>query len=208
MHQKTVILANFESILVEWAEDLSYLSIKKDGVLVGTISDKDALKQGRSFTLSDGQKITVVYTEFGLEVWQNGEELVSGGKSKSVEDFGNAVSWLMWVGGIQLAFAPISYFTNSGDLERLANIGGLVIAGGVLLVLGLWAKMSGSKTPFWIGIVLCAINILLTLIGGRFGGILISGFMLYRLYKGTQSEPPKPERKSFVDPNAPLDSEF
>ncbi len=77
MYQKTVTLDNADLVLIEWGENLSNMTIKKNGEVIGTFNNKDELKQGRSFSLPDRRQITVVYTDYGLEVWQDGKELVS-----------------------------------------------------------------------------------------------------------------------------------
>ncbi len=205
MHQQTVTIGPFDLLELEWEEDFMNMTIKRDGSVIGSFVDKDELKLGRRFSLPDQRQITVIYTEFGLEVWLNGVELVSGGKSGSVEGFANAVKGLTWVGVAQLVFALFLFFIDT-DKSRLAATIGLVIAGSLLLGLAFWAKQTGSKIPFWIGIVFCALNILVTIASGSASGILITGVLLYYLYKGTKSEAPIPKRKQFNDPNAPLDS--
>jgi len=207
MYQKTVTLDNSDLLLIEWGENLSNMTVKKDGEVIGTFNNKDELKQGRSFSLPDRRQVTVVYTEYGLEVWQNGKELVSGAKSGYVDGFASAVKGLNWVGGAQLVFAPILFFISSEEL-RWANAIGLVVAGGILLGLGYWAKQTGNKMPFWIGIGFCVLNILITIASGSASGIIISAILMYYLYRGTKSDAPEPLRKQFSDPNAPLDSDL
>lgn len=205
MNQKIITLGNASQVQISWETDLSNLTIEKDGVIVGVIDDRDVLKQGKSFILPDQQQITVVYTQYGLEVWQNGKELVSNAQSKSVEGFARAVSWLKWVGGIQFVFAPILYLIRD-DETRIFEAGAMVFIGSLLLGLGFWAEKTGSKVPFWIGIVFCVGNIVLTIAGGSIAGIFITSFMLYYLFQGTKAEAPERVRRIFTDPNAPLDS--
>jgi len=207
MYQKTVTLDNSDLLLIEWGENLSNMTVKKDGEIIGAFNDKDELKQGRSFLLPDRRLVTVVYTDYGLEVWQNGVELVSGGKSGYVDGFNSAIKGLNWVGGAQLVFAPILFFITPEEL-RWANSIGLVVAGGILLGLGYWAKKTGNKTPFWIAIGFCVLNILITIASGSASGIIISAILIYYLYRGTKSDAPAPARKPFSDPNAPLDSDL
>lgn len=214
MYQKTVTLQNGALLDFEWEEGLANMTLKKDGAVVGAFNNSDELRQGRRFTLPDGQQVTVVYTEFGLEVWQNGEELVSGGTSASVEGFDSAVKGLLWLGGAQLVLAPVAYFLrsssvfNGAESSSLEAAIGLIIAGGSLLGLGFWARQTGSKTPFWIGIVLGVLNIYLTISSGGRGGLFITAVLIYYLYMGTRSESPRPKRKPFSGTNAPLDSDL
>jgi len=207
MYQKTVTLQNETLLEFDWEEGLANMTLKKDGEVVGSFTNPDEVRQGRRFNLPDGQQVTVVYTEFGLEVWQNGEELVSGGTSASVEGFDSAVKGLLWLGGAQLVISPIAYFVRSEDIRLEAAIS-LIIAGGSLLGLGLWARQTGSKTPFWIGIVLGVLNIFLTISSGGRGGLFVTAVLIYYLYMGTRSEAPRPKRKPFSGPNAPLDSDL
>ncbi len=207
MNQKIITLANSSEIQVSLATDLSHLTIEKDGEIVGVIENRDELKQGKSFRLPDQQQITVIYTQYGLEVWQNGKELVSNAQSKSVEGFARAVSWLKWVGGIQLGLSPILYLIKE-DETRVFEAGALVFIGLLLLGLGFWAEKTGSKVPFWIGIVFCVVNIVLTISSGSIAGIFVTSFMLYYLFQGTKAEAPNQRPQIFSDPNAPLDSEF
>jgi hypothetical protein len=207
MNQKTVTLPNGEKLVFEWADDLSNLIILKDDEVIGRIKEEEAFRLGRSFVLPDRQQITVIYTEFGLEVWQNGQELVSGATSGSVEAFGQAVSWLQWIGIIQLILTPIRYFANQNTTGIIEAVMTLLI-GGFLIGLSLWAKRTGSKTPFWIGIGFGVLNIVLTIMAGSVAGILVMSIMIYYLYKGTKAESPRFERKPFMDPNAPLDSDL
>lgn len=207
MNQKTVTLANKALLTIEWGENLSDMVLKMNGEQTGSFNNADEVRQGRSFLLPDQQQVTIVYTEYGLEVWQNGIELVSGGKSGSVAGFGRAVKGLFWVGGAQLVIAPILYFIGSND-EGLAIAIGLIIAGGTLIGLGFWARQTGSKIPFWIAIGLCSLNILVTIASGSASGILITGILIYYLYQGTKSDPPEQVRKKYADPNAPLDSDL
>lgn len=198
-----------EFLHIEYSEDWSYVLIQKEDTTIGEIKDIDALKQGRSFYLPDRSQITVVLSEFGLEVWQNGKELVSGGKSKSIVGFSRAANALFYVGIANIVLSGFAYMMmiSSTSFEK-ARLKSLAIAflGLVLIGLGFWAKKTGSKIPFWIGIGLACLNILATLAYGR-GGILVSGILIYYLYKGTQSEPPV-ETQTIRMQNEPLDHGF
>lgn len=206
MNQKIVTLSPGETLVIEWAQNWSNLSIRQNGALIGTVQDKLELKGGRTFSLPDGRKITVLVSDYGLEVWHNGVELVSGTQSGSVDGFGSAFKALISVGTIQLVLSVV-FLGKWNAAGLLMSVLG-ASAGGILIGLGLWARNSGSKAPFWIGIVLCVVNIILALASGTLAGILITGILLYYLYRGTQSAPPQPTRKKVIDPNAPLDSDL
>ena len=210
MYQKIVQLDNSDQIMVEWENDVSNMTIQKDGVLLGSFKDKEEARLGRRFRLPEGREFTVIYSQFGLEVWQNGVELVSGGKSNYVDGFEDATKWLFWLGVARLIFAPILYFTNiqTSEIDAWTAALGNGITGGIFLGLGLWAKNTGSKMPFWIGIVFAGLQMALILLSGAFLGIIILGILIYYLYKGTQADAPIPKRKANFSANAPLDSDL
>jgi hypothetical protein len=210
MYHKIVQLDNSDQIIVEWENDVSNMTIQKDGTLIGTFIDKEDAKLGRRFTLPDGCEFTVVYSQFGLEVWQNGVELVSGGKSSYADGFGYAAKWLFWLGIARLIFAPILFFTKirTSEIDAWAAALGNGVSGGIFLGLGLWAKKTGSKMPFWIGIVFAGLQIVLILLSGEFLGIILLGVLIYYLYQGIQADAPIRKRKPSHSANAPLDSDL
>lgn len=206
MNQKTIMLGPGQTLVVEWDKNWSNLSVRNNGVLIGRVADKVELKGGRDFLLPDGGVIKVLVSDYGLELWHNGVELVSGTKSGEKDHFGSAFKALISVGTLQLVFAVLSLFS----LNTFGLFSAVIIAtiGGILIGLGLWARDSGNKSPFWIGIVLCLINIVFSLLAVSIVGLLITGVLLYYLYRGTQSVPPQPTRKKSLDMNAPLDSDL
>lgn len=210
MYQKTVTLDNSDRLLVEWESGISNMTIKKDGEIIGSFKDIDEAKQGRRFLLPDHRQITVVYTEYGLEVWQDGKEMVSGGKSGSVNGFARAVRWLNGVGIAQFVVAPLLYLVSREEApEKALSVAiAMCLIGAFLLGLSFWAKTTGSKTPFWVGLAFCVLNIIVTLGAGSGAGLIITGAMAYYLYKGTQAEVPEMPRKILSDPNAPLDADL
>lgn len=206
MNQKIVTLSPDKRLVVEWGLNWSNLTIHQDGVLIGSVADQAALKAGRNFILPGGEKIMVLVSGYGLEIWHDGKELVSGTYSGSVDGFGSAFKMLISIGTLQLIIAAFYLFMmNKGGLITSVLV---AMLGGMLIGLGLWARDSGSKTPFWIGIGLCVVNIILCIVSFTVGGLLISGILLYYLYRGTQSAPLQPTFKKELNENRPLDSDL
>lgn len=206
MYQKILHLDNAnDPISLEWGDDYSYLTIRKDGVLIGSFADKAELKLGRRFNLPDQRQIIVVYTELGLELWYNGVELFSKTKSGSTDTFSNAVKMLIWLGGVQLVFIPVLYFIYEVE-EKALFFSERIFMAALLLGLGFWAKKTGNKTPFKIAIGFAALNIILTLASGSLSGVPFSGLLIYYMVLGVKGDAPTMPRKQNLDPNTPLDS--
>ena len=202
MYQKTVILSSGDKLVVELDQSWSNLSIFKDGLLVGSIQDKTALKAGQTIVLPDGRAIKVLVTDYSLEVWHEGKELVTGQKNSTIDGFGNAIKSLFAAGLLQIIMGLLLLF--SGNLIGVISGIGSAIIGGILIALGVWERQTGSKSPFWIGIVLCAINIIICLVSGVIGGLMLPSILFGFLYQGTKYEQRQP--KVILDEDAPLDS--
>jgi hypothetical protein len=203
MYQKAVTISPGETLVISWEQNWSNLSIHKQGVLIGSVKEKADLKVGRQFSLPDGRIFMVLVSDYGLEVWHNGVELVSGTQTGAVDGFGSAFKALISVGSIQLT-GSIIFMSGTGFAGGVF----LSIIGGILIGLGLWARNSGSKSPFWIGIALCLLNILLDILAASIFGLVLSGILLYYLYRGTKSVPPQPTVKKSINENTPLDSDL
>lgn len=202
MYQKTVSLENADLLLIEWAKNLSNLTIKKEGIVIGSMQSKDELKQGRRFALPNGQFITVVYSEHGLEVWQNGKELMSGAKSGDTNGAAAAFGGMVLIGAVQVIFAVIAYFAmKEHNLLGAALFGS---PGLVLLGMALWSKLSTNKTPYIIAIVVCVLD--LVFLWHNLFGIILLGGLIYYLTLAIKAEVPQPAKLVFSDPDAPLDS--
>lgn len=202
MYQKTVKLENADLLVLEWAENLSNLIIKKEGAIIGSMNSKDELKQGRRFAVPGGQYITVVYSEHGLEVWQNGKELLSGSKSGDTNGAAAAFGGMVLIGVVQAIFGVFAYLALKEQ-----NLLGAVLFGSpgfVLLGMALWSKLSTNKTPYIIAIVVCVLD-LVFLWHNLFGVILLGG-LIYYLTLAIKAEVPQPAKLMFSDPDAPLDS--
>jgi hypothetical protein len=185
MQQMTVSLNATENLVVEWGSNWSNLSIRQNGQLIGSVQDPQDLKTGRRFSLPDGREILVIVQKKELEIWHDGKELVSGLQSGQKDDFKLAHQALIGIGILQLVIGLVVLLINSSSELVI----GEAIVGSLFIGLGFWARMTGSKIPYWIGMVFCALNIVATVIMGSMAGILLLGILIYYLYKGTQADP-------------------
>lgn len=208
MQQKTVSLGRGESLDINWGHDWSNLSIHQRGQLIGSFQDKAELKLGKKFKLPDGQDLTVLLREGDdLEMWHGGKELVSGTRSGQVDHFRRAVNALQTTGIVQFVAIPILLSgwmdAESVGYDLALRLGiGAVFGLGTLLGLSTWAKRTGNKAPFWIGILFCIINYLAF---NGFAGTVIAGILIYFLAKGIQAKPPQFTRPGGWVEGAPLD---
>jgi peptidoglycan/LPS O-acetylase OafA/YrhL len=122
------------------------------------------------------------------------------------DGFGHAFKALFFIGSVQVLMAVLFLFSN----QEKAVLASLLtaVAGGVLIGLGIWAKYSGKKVPFWIGIALCLGYIVIMVVTGALGGIIATAILLFFLVRGTRFEPLKPAGNNYQDEDAPLDSDM
>ncbi len=215
MYQKSISLSGkSDSLIIDWGHDWSNLSIRQKGRLVGSFHDKEELELGRRFLLADGQEILVVLRDTGLEVWHQGKDLVSGTASGQVALFDRSVNILILVGLIQLGAVPPLIFAVEGVGLGLSIAGGIA-AMGIVVGLSFWAKRTGDKTPFWVGIGFCVLDLGLLhfsissnvwQISLCIIGICLS--LIRLLYLGVQSAPPSITYRRDWGRDAPLDSEM
>lgn len=201
MKELRVPLDNGSSLLLQWSEGWNNLEVYYQNKLLGYCPDAEALKLGKSIHLPDGEPLTLVLREDNLEIWYRGADLISQTRAGEVDHFQRAVNALQVVGVIQLIVAPVIIYQFSYDF-RWSMVLGLAIAGALILGLSYWAKKTGNKTTFWIGIACCIPAFLLwpSLLNG---GIL--SVLAYFLYKGTQAPPPLTARQHEMDETGPLD---
>ena len=120
--------------------------------------------------------------------------------------FSHAITALFFIGTLQVIIGGLLLLSGK-EMGLIACIM-FATVGGVLIGLGLWAKNTGTKTPFKIGIILCLCYVVLMVITGVLGGIFATAILLFFLIRGIQSDPLRPDRDKFLDEDAPLDSDI
>lgn len=211
MYYKTFFMAESPPIMVSWDKRYTDVSIQQGAVLLGKFASLLEAEQGKTFVLPDGRSIRAVFERRMPCVWHDDKKLEADSAAITPNDgFFAAVKGLIWLGSAHLFFALVVGFKhwNMSTLQLGDTTMRLIISGVILLILGFWAKMTGSKTPFWIGIAFFALNMALILFAQSYSGLIISAVLIYYLYKGTQAEAPVPARKPFSDQNTPLDSDL
>ena len=215
MFQKSISLSGkSDSLIIDWGHDWSNLSIRQKGRLVGSFETKEELELGHRFRLDNGQEILVILRDTGLEVWHQGKDLVSGTASGQVALFDRSINVLILVGLIQLGAVPPLIFAVEGVGLGLSIAGG-VAAMAVVVGLSFWAKRTGDKTPFWVGIGFCVLDLGLL----RFSipndlwqiSVSIVGTCIALaklLYQGILSAPPAITQRRDWGRDAPLDSDM
>ena len=112
MNQKIVTLKPGQTLVVEWAQNWSNLSIHKDGILIGSVAEKADLKVGRRFVLPGGGEIMIMLANHGLELWHENKELVSGMRNGEVDGFARAYKALYFAGSMELVLTLFSLMKN------------------------------------------------------------------------------------------------
>ncbi len=217
MFQKELTLAKGDKLTLQWEHNYHDLRIVHDQQTVAEFPQPNALMGGRRVALADGRHLTLVVRDGGLEVWSDGVELMSGIPSGGVDYFKRGVNWLLGLGGFQIVVGLILLAVGRGMSTEWAGVdaeGPLVlgiavmVSGGILVGLGLWARSSQSNTPLWIGFGFAILNILMTLLSGKIGGIVISGLMAHALYKGATTGSFKKQQRPAFGEGGPLDADL
>ena len=120
-------------------------------------------------------------------------------------EFKNALSALLWYGGLHLLIGVVIFLMRQSD-DATFNAISIIVSGAIFLGLRFWAR-NGSKTPFWIGIVFTALGMLANILTGSYRGLIVGAIVVYRLWEGTKVEG-KLLPSTAIDNNndAPLDS--
>lgn len=213
MYQKSISLSDkSDSIIIDWGQDWSNLSIRQKNRLVGSFQNKEELELGRRFVLANGQEILVILRDTGLEVWHQGKDLVSGIASGQVSLFDQAVNVLILVGLIQLGAVPPLIFAVLEDVGIGPAIAGGLVSAALLIGAGLWIKRTGNKDPFWVGIGFCVLDLGLVYysVAWQFSLIILvaCASLGTALYQGIRSAPPAITYRRDWGQDAPLDSDM
>ena len=127
-------------VRIEWKGMFKNVSVQFDGVELGVIPDKKALKELNAFDLPDGSTLTVQFVQglanTGLEVRRNGRAL-PGTAGDPGTKFKTAYYVIYFVAGLNILAGVASLLIDSDLLEALGGVF-LLGAGIVYLALGLW----------------------------------------------------------------------
>lgn len=206
MFQKTLTLQGNETIVLEWHDDWRQLSIRKDGKLIGSVPGKAELLGGRHFTLPDGKKLMVVLADYGLEVWYEGRELVSGTKSGASDGFGAAYNAMIVAGGMNIIGVVLNKFVLDKPPFAKLVFGLLSLIGLILIGLAHFTRNNGSKSPLWTGGILGLTSLGLAILLPNYIIIASSGYLLGKIRIGLGATPYQPTRKLTIEEDEPLDS--
>jgi hypothetical protein len=208
MYQQIVTLQDTDTLVLEWEEYWHDLTVKKDGKLLATLSDKATLSSGRQVILPDGKSILVVLTKNGLEVWYEGRELVSNLKTGKTDHYGIAFKAMVFVGAMNLLGGFIQLGGVLKTPFKLAACVGLLAIGAILVAIGTWWRYRGDKAPLWVGLILIVINLPLSIYLPNYLTAITSFYLLHNMYLGLQAQPYQPRHKKIIQENSPLDSDL
>ncbi|MBK8556039.1 MAG: hypothetical protein IPL65_09875 [Lewinellaceae bacterium] len=203
MYQQTVPIDASDSLTISWEKGWRFIEVRYKGNLIINFPDKEDICYGRKFTLPDKGEFLIIMEKREMEIWYQGKELIRGIVSGMSDDYGKAVSALKYVAILQLVLAIPFYFLKMAGLELVLT---LLFIAGLLFALHFWAQKTGDKVPLWIGLVFFGLNIAVTLISGSLAGVLISGVMIYMLYKGIHAEQIQEVPVRTLQDDGPLDS--
>jgi len=201
MKQLRIPLDGGTSLSLQWGRRWSNFQVYYQNGLLGSFSDREELKIGKKFTLPNAEPVMIVLREDNLEVWYRGADLVSHTASGEIDHFQRAVHALQVVGFIHIVVAPVVLYNLTNNF-KWSVLAGLACAGMTMLGLSYWAKRTGNKTPFWIGLALCIPSYLLW---SSAASAILHGMLVLFLYKGTQAKPPLTVQQEDVEEGAPLD---
>ena len=207
MQQETFYILDQNPVIIEWAGEYINLSVSHNGNLLHKFGQAAEFRDGFDVALDATNTIRLAIIGGRLAVWHEGKNLMEVRDETVVnEDFNNAISTLKWYGGFQTIIGTLILILAQAEEYRILGLGA-IISGVILLGLSFWAFQKQSKIPLWIGFALCLINILATVAGGKMGGIIVSAFIAFRLYKGATSSVKSLETNKYKDTNI-LDSDL
>jgi hypothetical protein len=152
---------------ISWKGFYKAVTIKMDGLPVGTVNDSKALAAGQDFTLSDGSLLNLrlasglAGTE--LQVTRNGVPL-PGSSSNPESRVKTAAGIIFFIAGLNLLLGILGVLTRS---EMLANLGigwYSLIFGGFFLWMGFLVRKF-SKLALIFSIVIFGLDALIGVIG-------------------------------------------
>jgi hypothetical protein len=189
MPQETFYILGNEPVLVAWfGTDYNNLTVSHAGVQIQRFANGSAFANGVDIALDANTTIRLELIAGQLAVWQAGKNLMAGREDAALsDDFENATKIILWYGGFQ-SIVGLLVFIFSCDAEKQSLGVGAIISGLLFLGLSFWAKRSFSKVPLWIAFGLSVFNIIATLLSGKVAGVIISGVIAYRSYRGAMTK--------------------
>ncbi|MEP7289926.1 MAG: hypothetical protein ABI947_29625 [Chloroflexota bacterium] len=171
-------------------------AVKLDGIQVGTAADRNELKNGKTFTLSNGSKLRVQLEKNSqVSVYMNDRPLPDS-PTDPVKKFTNAYSTIfviaVWTALLSFVLPAILHSTSGRTTSAAASTFTIVFAlafAGFFALLG-WLVMQKIRIALWIAIIVYGIDLLFLVFGMLNGsstfvaGIPVHLFFLYYMYKG------------------------
>jgi hypothetical protein len=207
MYRKIVKLRSGETLVIEWQESWRHLVVKMDNQVLGNVETWEELKAGRRFQLPNGKPIMVLVSDYGLEVWHEGVEVVSGTKSGATDFFGSAFRALMSVGAIDMALGLINLVAESSFLRYILCLA-LFVTGLAMFVLGIFTKKNTAKSNFILGFVFGGLSIILSIFLVNYIGLAAAIYLIAALIKGMKAQEYQPTIKVSIDEEDPIDRVF
>lgn len=189
-------IAKTEPIELSWGFNWKNFCVAKNNEVIGKFENKQELQQGKVFTLANSNTLSVQLkrTKLGpeLEVLYNGKP-VPGSATDPHFQVKTAFILLLVIGILNVLVGCI---TELGDVQMLKQLGaglGIIIAGAIYIILAFLVKQKHSLTALYIGIVLLALDIILTIIYGAetnripVYGIVLKIFFIVYLMKAIKA---------------------
>lgn len=149
-----------------WDSSRKNTTITFDDSLVDVISSKQELKDGQSFKLRDGSKLTVqlvgssFFDLWELRVLRNGRP-VPGSPSDPLRRIKEAYRVVLALAGFDIVLGLLAVLLKSTLLQGLGLGRPAIVCGAILLVLGVVIRELRSKTAVSLAVVVVAIDIVL-----------------------------------------------
>lgn len=125
---------------VSWKAFFKEITVRLDGLIIGRIEDRDALRVGQEFRLNDGSlvKVQLAYNLAGseLQVTRNGQPL-PGSASSPETRIKTAAAVIYFIAGINLLLGILSLLVRSELLESLGAGWFSLVYGGFFLAMGI-----------------------------------------------------------------------
>ncbi len=207
MYRKIVKLRGEETLVIEWQESWQQLVVKMDNVVLGNVETKEELKAGRNFRLPNGKSFMVLLSDYGLEVWYEGVEVVSGTKSGTTDFFGSAFLALMSVGTINMVLGVMNLIAETSFLRLILCVS-LFVLGLAMLILGFFTKKHSEKSNLILGLVFGGLSLVVSVLSINYICMAATVYLISALIKGLKANEYQPTVKVSIDEEDPIDQVF